>query len=148
MGRPRYDTDDAVSLGALAAHEAGHGVIAVVQGIAVQHCRLGPTGGYTRHRDVPADHPEIELAILLAGQEAEAYWLTRHAGLWFGSALRLAAKASEDDLREVRRLRKHTGSSESRIRSHTRALVRRHWGRIDRATHRLYTRGRLSGSAL
>ncbi|GAB3580320.1 hypothetical protein GCM10027445_50430 [Amycolatopsis endophytica] len=148
MGRPRYDTDDALSLGALAAHEAGHGVIAVVQGVQVLHCHLGATTGYTRHRNVDADHPEIALAILLAGQEAEAYWLTRYAGYWFGSALRTAADAAEHDLREIRRLRKRHGLSENRLRSHTRSLVRRHWNRIDRAGHRLYSRGRLSGSAL
>jgi len=148
MGRPRYDTDEALALGALAAHEAGHGVIAVVQGIQVAHCKISATRGYTRHRDVAASHPEITLAILLAGQEAEAYWLTRYAGYWFGSALRAAADASEHDLREVRRLRKHTGLSEGRIRSRTRSLVRRHWGRIDRAGGRLYSRGHLSGSAL
>ncbi|OXM70744.1 MULTISPECIES: hypothetical protein [Amycolatopsis] len=148
MGRPRYDTDEALALGALAAHEAGHGVIAVVQGIEVAHCHLDTTSGHTRHRDVSADQPEISLAILLAGQEAEAYWLTRYAGYWFGSALRAAADSSEHDLCEVRRLRRHTGLSEGRIRSRTRSLVRRHWSRIDRAAHRLYTRGHLSGSAL
>jgi hypothetical protein len=145
MGR---DTDaEALGLHALAAHEAGHGVICAALGIQVVHVTLTATSGHTKHRG--HNDLDAELLILLAGQEAQARWVQRHvSGYGFGSALRYAKRCSAHDMRDFRRLVRRSALSEGTARSHCRSLVRKHWGRIDRAADRLARTGHVSGSSL
>ncbi|RZQ60864.1 hypothetical protein [Amycolatopsis suaedae] len=127
---------------ALAAHEAGHGVVHKALGDKVAWVRLGSGGGCTRTRVQTLDHDVIGS---LAGQEAQALWISRRLGWSFGSALSLARKSSGHDLAHVRKVIGRSGLSLGAAQSRARSLVRSNWGRIDRAATRLYRSGQLSG---
>lgn len=144
---PRYTPEEASTL-ALAAHEVGHAVACQVAGLRVIEVRLLPNRGYVDHVEAdPADQGQVdgELVVLLAGLEAGARWRQKHSGMWRGEALRWSRGCSDSDLTLFRRTKRNASVSTSRLESQARALVARHWGRIDRLSRTLADTGRLSG---
>ncbi|WP_020418526.1 M50 family metallopeptidase [Amycolatopsis sp. ATCC 39116] len=134
-----------------AHHEAGHAVAHLLAGGTVREVVLSRDGrtGYT---EIAEDGPREGnlmgwLVMLLAGQEANARFLTEH-GYSLSRARRVCRAASPGDLREFRAAARGTGISEHRARRATERLVDRKWSRIHRAALRLAARGRLPGSAL
>lgn len=143
---PRYSPEDAATL-ALAAHEVGHAVACQAAGLRVLEVRLHSRGGFVRAADAdPADQDQVdgELVTLLAGMEAGARWGQKHAGLWRGDALRWSRGCSDSDLALFRRMKRNASVPSSRLESHARSLVARHWSRIDRLSRKLADSGRLS----
>lgn len=142
------------------AHEAGHGVIAVVQGIPVEFARVWYQG-HGRHTTVGGvmrrgpfrrgglrgvQRADAELLMALAGAAAETMWRRRAERVGAGAAGRAAEGMSGGDLRNARAALRESSLSLSEGRAVTRQLVREHWSDIERTARELARRGYLPGS--
>lgn len=142
-----------------AIHEAGHAVVAVMQGIEVEFARLyyHGSGRWTEVRGVVRrgrcdlrDTRAADAAVLIAfaGPAAEALWLRRHDGAGDGAAQRAADESSGDDLVNVRAYLRCSSLTHSEGRREALRMVTRHWSGIQRTARALARRGRLPGSAV
>lgn len=139
-----------VELMPTAAHEAGHAVAALSAGFAIAEIRIWRESdehhyghhGYVRLTqdtftdEEHDDHP----VVLVAGHEAEARWMSKHADyLLLGSARRDTRGGACHDLDTFRRnRRKGNGTlTEPQARAQARVLLARHWHRIERLALRL-----------
>jgi hypothetical protein len=152
----RKDTSPTSGLAIIAAHEAGHGVIWKVGGFHVAHITLtagwfGNATGRTRVQGDSSTRTQLDAgaAGMLAGEQAVAEWLVRHAGFSTGKAQRWGTRSAQNDLAEFRDLaRLHRHLTLARVRAAARTAVRTHWDRIEHAATRLLATGRVAGSSL
>lgn len=145
-----------------AAHEAGHAVVATVQGIPVDSARVWYQGhgehvavrGLMRPGDgehVLVGNPSLAdawLLMALAGPAAEALWRQRSESAGAGAARRGADDSSGADLRNARRYLRKASLSFGAARFEALRLVRAHWHGVERTARELSRRGYLPGSSV
>jgi len=147
-----------------AAHEAGHAVIAAVQGIPVDHARVWYVGSgqstYVRGVMHPgrerrgaglvgSQRADAELVMALAGPAAEVAWLRHAERMRAGAAEHTTEHMWDGDIHNARKaLRAGATLTLSQGRAQARMLVRAHWRGIERTAAQLARRGYIAGPSV
>lgn len=133
----------------IAAHEAGHAIVGVLNGGEVHEIKIYPASegyaGVTRIKF--ADELLNELLIgLCAGHEAETLWSMRHLGYSRSKAFRSTKDGCHTDMALVRKYRRRDDNALTEIAARGRAhsLLIQHWPRVERLTDRLARARRLT----